>query len=203
MCSPGAESGGEKRGMADSRKRNGASTWRKVYAPSENLLTRSRESGNVYAVGLFNMGAAHALVVPFAILLHDSFKARRLSLDVEGYIKLLGYPSEWLVVAGILFAEFIFSFLIYYLFLLWVACYRRVGAVSNYVFLLLFVACVVVTRLAVFLAVFELDIHPAGRVTCNIQMVLLCMKWVSFIHENANKVVYPWHKEDETGRVWF
>jgi hypothetical protein len=29
------------------------------------------------------------------------------------------------------------------------------------------------------------------------------MKWVSFIHENANKVVYPWHKEDETGRVWF
>jgi hypothetical protein len=36
---------------------------------------------------------------------------------VESYIKLLGYPSEWLVVAGILFAEFIFSFLIYYLFL--------------------------------------------------------------------------------------
>ena len=40
-------------------------------------------------------------------------------------------------------------------------------------FVLLFVACVIVTRLAVCLYVAELGIHPAGRLTCNIQMVIL------------------------------
>ena len=27
------------------------------------------------------------------------------------------------------------------------------------------------------------------------------MKWVAFIHENAYKVLYPWHKDDETGII--
>ena len=27
------------------------------------------------------------------------------------------------------------------------------------------------------------------------------MKWISFIHENAYKVLYPWHKEDKTGMM--
>ena len=31
--------------------------------------------------------------------------------------------------------------------------------------------------------------------------VALCMKWVSFIHENAYKVLYSWHKDDETGKL--
>ena len=25
------------------------------------------------------------------------------------------------------------------------------------------------------------------------------MKWISFINENAYKILYPWHKDDETG----
>ena len=47
----------------------------RLFSPID--ASRSRESANVYAVGLFNTGAAYALVVPFAILLRDSFKARR------------------------------------------------------------------------------------------------------------------------------
>ena len=27
------------------------------------------------------------------------------------------------------------------------------------------------------------------------------MKWISFVYENGYKVVYPWHKEDESGTV--
>ena len=26
-------------------------------------------------------------------------------------------------------------------------------------------------------------------------------KWVSFLYENSQKVLYPWHKDDETGRT--
>ena len=31
--------------------------------------------------------------------------------------------------------------------------------------------------------------------------LILCMKWISFVYENGYKVVYPWHKEDESGTV--
>ena len=33
----------------------------------------------------------------------------------------------------------------------------------------------------------------------SLSQLALCMKWVSFVHENSYKVLYPWHKEDETG----
>ena len=29
--------------------------------------------------------------------------------------------------------------------------------------------------------------------------VIFIMKWISFVHENAYKVLHPWHKDDETG----
>ena len=55
----------------------------------------------------------------------------------------------------------------------WVVCYRKVGAVANYLFLLLLVASFFLTRFLVFRAVFEFDLHPAPRLTCNIQMVII------------------------------
>ena len=43
----------------------------------------NRGSGNTYAIGVFNMGAVHALIVPLAILLHHSSQAGRCDpLDV-------------------------------------------------------------------------------------------------------------------------
>jgi sterol O-acyltransferase len=185
------------------RKNNGSSQ-RRVYKPTECILTSNVESGNVYAVGLYNMIAVHSVAVLPAILLNDSYKAGRLHLDLEGYYLVLGSAWEWLAVTAILFFEFLLSFFVYFSFLAWVVCYRRVGTAASYLFLLLLVACVLVSRRLVFVTVFDLELHAAGRITCCIQLLILCMKWISFIHENAYKVLYPWKKDDETGpAVWF
>jgi sterol O-acyltransferase len=164
----------------------------------------NRESGNVYAVGVFNLGTVHALFVPLALLLSDSYKAGRVFIDVDLFFPAFGGSWDWLVTAVIVLLEFILTFVVYFGFLVWVACYRRFGRAANVLFLLLLVVCVIVSQRVVFSVVFDLQLHPIPRVVCCTHQVVLYMKWISFINENAYKILYPWHKDDETGpAVWY
>jgi sterol O-acyltransferase len=177
---------------------------RRVFRPTESLFIRDREKGNPYAEGLFNLGAIHLLLIPLALLVREVYSPESNVHHFSGLRTLVGGPWDLLVTLEIFLALFLVSFAVYYCFLGWVVCYRYVGKTANGVFLLLFVAFVVISRYWLHSHLLDINFPPGPRFACCLQQLIFVFKWISFFYENGYKVLHPWHKEDETGpAVWF
>ena len=104
----------------------------------------------------------------------------------------------------------------------WAFCYKYAGRAAHVLFLLPLVPSVIVYRYWLMSYLLEINFPPGTRFTCCLQQVseqkmcltsitmhqtfsfsqlILIFKWISFVSENGRKVLYPWHKEDETGDV--
>ena len=89
-------------------------------------------------------------------------------------------------------------------FLLWVALRRLLGRLADLAFSLLFLAYNIAAHCTTVYTTVTFDLPPVPALFLSVEQLRWTMKSYSFIRENAYKVLYPWHKEDETGpAVWY
>jgi sterol O-acyltransferase len=177
---------------------------RRVYKPTESLLTSNREKGNPYAEGLFNLATFHLLLLPLALIVRDLYDPGSLKHHVDGLYALIGGPNDLYLTALIFLLQFLISFCVYFCFLGWAACYRWFGRAANLFFLPPLVVGIIVYRYLLITFLLNMNFPPGARFGCCVHQLILFLKWISFIYENAYKVLYPWNKEDETGpAVWY
>jgi hypothetical protein len=177
---------------------------RRVFKPTESLLTRHSQERNPYTEGLLNLGFIHLVLVPFALAVREVYSPGSNNRHFSGLRHLIGGPSELLMTALIFTIEFLVSFAVYFLFLGWAFCYKYAGRAAHGLFLLPLVPSVIVYRYWLLSYLLEINFPPGARFACCLQQLILICKWVSFVSENGRKVLYPWHKDDETGpAVWY
>ena len=73
---------------------------------------------------------------------------------------------------------------------------------------IIFIVLVIVYNFAANFVVVYSTVHfnlsPVPALVLSIEQLRFTMKSYSFVRENAYKVLYPWHKDDETGpAVWY
>ena len=93
---------------------------------------------------------------------------------------------------------------VYPTFLLWATLRHTFGCSANLIFTLLFVTYNVVAHCTTVYSIVALDLPPVPALFLSVEQLRCTMKSYSFIRENAYKVLYPWHKDDEEGpAVWY
>ena len=93
---------------------------------------------------------------------------------------------------------------VYPFFHMWKILRAWFGRLANLIFALLFIMYIVAAHTATIYSITHFDLPPVPSLFLSVEQLRWTMKSYSFIRENAYKVLYPWHKDDQEGpAVWY